>query len=66
MDFLLYLCGMKQMRNDMKTRHYTYKDIEREERRTNRLFAVVFGTLTAISCGMVFYMVIDGIINTFK
>lgn len=50
----------------MKTRHYTYEKLEREDKKLNRLMAITFGILAAFSCGITFYMVIDGIINTFK
>lgn len=49
----------------MKTRNYTYEDLEKEDKKLTRLFAVCFGIVTAITCGIAFYMVIDGILHTF-
>lgn len=49
----------------MKTQHDTYEQIERESEKLNRLFAVTFGIVTAISCGMAFLMVADGIFHIF-
>lgn len=49
----------------MKTRHYTYEELEREDKKLDRAMAISFGILTAICCGITFYMIIDGIINTF-
>lgn len=49
----------------MTTRHYTYEDLEKESKKLDCLFAVCFGIVTAITCGIAFYMVIDGILHTF-